>query len=158
MKWGGKYTNAVRMWSSGHSEMDLVSKANDAFISDEVFNYYEVWKLLQKSSKFSGGAEREVVIEENKVYASENYFTKYGVRSINLSMPDEESNMSSPGTQSRLMESKTTKRKAKGDTLEFCTILRPLFGPFFMSKSLYTSIICIFCLFWYFDVFCEKRA
>ena len=27
-----------------------------------------------------------------------------------------------------------------------------------MSKSLYTSIICIFCLFWYFDVFCEKCA
>ena len=49
-------------------------------------------------------------------------------------------------------------RRSECDTLGFCTILRPLFGPFFMSKLLYTSIICIFCQFWYFDVFCEKRA
>ena len=44
------------------------------------------------------------------------------------------------------------------DTLAFCTILRPLFGPFLMSNSHYMSIICIFYLFWYSDVFCEKCA
>ena len=44
------------------------------------------------------------------------------------------------------------------DTLGFCTVLRPLFGPFLMSKPRYMSIICIFCTFWYFDMFCEKCA
>ncbi|XP_042021081.1 glutathione S-transferase T3-like [Salvia splendens] len=33
-KWNGKWTNIIRMWPSGHSEMDLVEKAKAKFFAD----------------------------------------------------------------------------------------------------------------------------
>ncbi|XP_042042955.1 glutathione S-transferase T3-like [Salvia splendens] len=58
-KWNGKWTNVVQMWPSGHIKMDLVAKANVEFFSDgkKHFKYYDVWKLIHKSPKYTGGAE-----------------------------------------------------------------------------------------------------
>ncbi|XP_042005980.1 uncharacterized protein LOC121754733 [Salvia splendens] len=58
-KWNGKWTNVVRMWPSGHNEMDLVEKAKADFFSDgkKHFKYFDVWKLVEKSPKYTGGAE-----------------------------------------------------------------------------------------------------
>ncbi|XP_042051331.1 glutathione S-transferase T3-like [Salvia splendens] len=43
-KWNGKWTNVVRMWPSGHNEMDLVEKAKEKFFADgkKHFKYFDV--------------------------------------------------------------------------------------------------------------------
>ena len=58
MEWQVDY-NIVRMWPSGHSEMDLVAKAWEEFYSDgkKHFKYYNNWKIVEKSPKYAGGAE-----------------------------------------------------------------------------------------------------
>ncbi|XP_042067182.1 uncharacterized protein LOC121810485 [Salvia splendens] len=58
-KWNGKWTNVIRMWPSGHSEMDLVEKAKAEFFADgkKHFKYFDVWKIVEKSPKYTGGAE-----------------------------------------------------------------------------------------------------
>ena len=57
-----------------------------------------------------------------------------------------------------LFEDKQIFKLGGVDTLGFCTILRPFCGPFLMSKLHYMSSICIFYLFWYFGMLCEKCA
>ncbi|XP_042003627.1 glutathione S-transferase T3-like [Salvia splendens] len=47
-KWNGKWTNVIRMWPSGHSELDLVEKARAEF-----FKYFDVWKIVEKSPKYT---------------------------------------------------------------------------------------------------------
>ncbi|XP_047948853.1 uncharacterized protein LOC125194649 [Salvia hispanica] len=94
-KWNGKWTNVVRMWPSGHNEMDLVDKA----------------KLVEKSPKYTGGAE--AAAKRTKVAAG-HYTSSEGGPPIDLNVTDDDFFLSSPGTESRPMGTKAAKRKAKG--------------------------------------------
>ncbi|XP_042018973.1 glutathione S-transferase T3-like [Salvia splendens] len=58
-KWNGKWANVVRMWPSGHSKADLIEKAKEAFFADgkKHFKHFDVWNLVEKSQKYTSGAE-----------------------------------------------------------------------------------------------------
>ncbi|XP_047965835.1 uncharacterized protein LOC125210318 [Salvia hispanica] len=112
-KWNGKWTNVVRMWPSGHSEMDLVDKAKADYFADgkKHFKYFDLWKLVEKSPKYTGGAE--AAAKRTKVAAG-HYTSSEGGPPIDLNVTDDDFFLSSPGTESRPMGTKAAKRKAKG--------------------------------------------
>ena len=112
-KWNGKWTNVVRMWLSGHGEMDLVDKAKADYFADgkKHFKYFDVWKLVEKSPKYTGGAE--AAAKRTKVAAG-HYTSSEGGPPIDLNVTNDDFFLSSPGTESRPMGTKAAKRKAKG--------------------------------------------
>ncbi|XP_042023026.1 glutathione S-transferase T3-like [Salvia splendens] len=103
-KWNGKWANVVRMWPSGHSEADLVEKAKEAFFTDgkKTFKYFEVWKLVEKSPKYTSGAEPAATgaAKRTKVSASGNYSSSEGGPAIDLNVTDDDVFYSSPSIQS----------------------------------------------------------
>ncbi|XP_042032390.1 glutathione S-transferase T3-like [Salvia splendens] len=117
-KWNDKWTNVVRMWPSGHSEMDLVEKARAESFSNgkKQFKYFDVWKLVEKSPKYTGGAEPAAsgAQKRTKVSAVGHYSSSEGGSPIDLNVTDDDIFFSSPGTQSRPMGTKAAKRKANG--------------------------------------------
>ncbi|XP_041994217.1 glutathione S-transferase T3-like [Salvia splendens] len=117
-KWNGKWTNVLWMWPSRHSEMDLVDKAKAEFFSDgkKHFKYFDVWKIVEKSPKYTDGAEPAPsgAPKRTKVSAAGNYSSSEGGPTINLNVTDDDVSLSSSSTQSRPMGTKTVKRKVKG--------------------------------------------
>ncbi|XP_047978854.1 glutathione S-transferase T3-like [Salvia hispanica] len=126
----GRVQREFWKWLSGHSEMDLMAKNNEEFYNDakKHFTYYDVWKLMKKSPKYTGGAQpaRSGAPKRTKVSTSINYSTSNGGPIIDLNVTDDDVLPSSPNTQSRPMGNKTTKRKAKGNaTMSYPTMLLP---------------------------------
>ncbi|XP_047962028.1 uncharacterized protein LOC125206851 [Salvia hispanica] len=112
-KWNGKWTNVVRMWPSGHIEMDLVDKAKEDFFADgkKHFKYFDVWKPVEKSPKYTGGVE--AATKRTKVSTAGHYSSSEGGPPIDLNVTDDDFFLSSPGTQSRPIGTKAAKRKTK---------------------------------------------
>ena len=106
MKWNGKWTNVVRMYPSRHNEMDLLAKPKVEFYSDgkKHFKYYDVWKIVEKSPKYTAGAEPagSGASKRTKVSASGNYSSSEGGPKFDL-VADDDVFISFPSTQSRPM-------------------------------------------------------
>ncbi|XP_042042833.1 uncharacterized protein LOC121788019 [Salvia splendens] len=100
-KWNGKWTNVVRMWPSGHIEMDLVEKAKEEFFADGK-------KHFKTGGKWGA--------EENQSFCRRTLFVERRSPPIDLNVTDDGIFLSSPGTQSRPMGTQMAKRKAKGKT------------------------------------------
>ncbi|XP_047944948.1 uncharacterized protein LOC125191598 [Salvia hispanica] len=128
-KWNGKWTNVVRMWPSGQSEMDLVDKDKADFFADgkKHFKYFDVWKLVEKSPKYTGGAE--AAVKRTKVSAAGHYSSSEGAPPIDLNVTDDDFFLSSHGTQSRSMGTKAAKRKAKGKATASHSVMPPPPNP-----------------------------
>ncbi|XP_042049992.1 glutathione S-transferase T3-like [Salvia splendens] len=132
-KWNGKWMNVVRMWPSGHSEMDLVEKARAEFFSDgkKHFKYFDVWKIVEKNPKYTGGAEPAPsgAPKRTKVSPAGHYSSSEGGPPIDLNVTDDDVFLSSPSTQSRPMGTKTAKRKAKGKATASYSAMSPPPNP-----------------------------
>ncbi|XP_047949156.1 uncharacterized protein LOC125194989 [Salvia hispanica] len=121
-KWNDKWTNVVQMWPSGHSDMDLVEKVRAKFFFDwkkqrkKQFKYFDVWMIVEKSPKYTGGTEPVAsgTPKRTKVSTAGNYSSSEGGMAIDLNVTDDNVFLSSLGTQSRPMGTKAAKKKAKG--------------------------------------------